>query len=187
MRLGEALREAGELDEAMKTFERAAALIPAGQGNGVPHAQMAEIALERKELGRAIRELQAVIGVDYDNLDAARRLASLMKEAGVKDSAPLREVHERIVALDPYDAESHGVLGRLAIDRNDADTAVHEFTLVLALKPVDRAAAHTDLADSYFRAGRKAEARKQTLAALEIAPTYDRAQELLLKLVEDRQ
>jgi hypothetical protein len=28
------------------------------------------------------------------------------------------------------------------------------------------------------------EAKKQTLAALEIAPTYERAQELLLKLVD---
>jgi Tfp pilus assembly protein PilF len=51
---------------------------------------------------------------------------------------------------------------------------------------VDRAAAHTDLAESYFKAGRKADAKKQTLSALEIAPSYERAQELLLKLVDQR-
>jgi Tfp pilus assembly protein PilF len=58
---------------------------------------------------------------------------------------------------------------------------------VIALAPVDRAAAYTDLAESYFAGGKKAEAKKQTLAALEIAPSYERAQELLLKLVGERQ
>jgi cellulose synthase operon protein C len=53
---------------------------------------------------------------------------------------------------------------------------------VLALGPVDEAGAHTDLAETYFKAGKRAEAKKQTLAALEIAPTYERAQDLLLKL-----
>ena len=57
---------------------------------------------------------------------------------------------------------------------------------MLELNPVDRAAAHTDLAESYFQGGRRADAKKQTLAALEIAPSYERAQELLLKLVEQR-
>jgi Tfp pilus assembly protein PilF len=57
---------------------------------------------------------------------------------------------------------------------------------VLAIGPVDPAAAHTDLAESYFKSGKRTEAKKQTLAALEIAPTYERAQELLLKLTEGR-
>jgi Tfp pilus assembly protein PilF len=69
---------------------------------------------------------------------------------------------------------------------NQPDIAAREFRAVLALGPVDQAAAHTDLAESYFKSGKRIEARKQTLAALEIAPTYERAQELLLKLAEGR-
>ena len=69
-----------------------------------------------------------------------------------------------------------------ALQRDDADTAIREFRAVIALKPVDQAAAFTDLAESYFSGGKRAEARKQTLAALEIAPSYERAQDLLLKL-----
>src|SRR5205809_730841 len=61
-----------------------------------------------------------------------------------------------------------------------------EFRAVLALGPVDRAAAHADLAESYFKSGKRDEAKKQTIAALEIAPTYERAQDLLLKLTEGR-
>jgi len=63
-----------------------------------------------------------------------------------------------------------------------ADPAVEH--AMLALAPVDRAAAHTDLAESYWKSGKNAEAKKQTLAALEIAPSYERAQDLLLKLVD---
>ena len=78
------------------------------------------------------------------------------------------------------------MLGRLAVQRNDLEIAAREFRTVLALGPVDRSAALTDLAETYFKAGKSADAKKQTLAALEIAPTYERAQELLLKLVDPR-
>jgi tetratricopeptide (TPR) repeat protein len=76
--------------------------------------------------------------------------------------------------------------GDLALKRNEPDAAIRSFRTVLALKPVDQAAAHANLADAYFRAGRRAEARKEVLAALEIAPSYERAQDLLLKIAEVR-
>src|SRR5207245_3616620 len=100
-----------------------------------------------------------------------------------RGTSGLRPVDERIGALDPFDADAHTNRGRLALQRNEADTAAREFRTVLALGPVDRAAAYTDLAESYFKGGKRAEAKKQTLAALEIAPNYERAQDLLLKIV----
>jgi len=70
--------------------------------------------------------------------------------------------------------------------QDKADAAVREFKAVVAMNPVDQAAAYTDLAESYCQSGKRAEARRQTLAALEIAPSYERAQDLLLKLSEAR-
>ena len=140
--------------------------------------------MEKKDRARAITELTTVIGTDFDNLEAARQLAALLRQTNVDDPARLRPVYERVVALDPFDADAHATLGRLAMQRNEADAAAREFRTVIALGPVDRAAALTDLAESYFKEGKRAEAKKQTLAALEIAPTYERAQELLLKLVD---
>jgi Tfp pilus assembly protein PilF len=43
---------------------------------------------------------------------------------------------------------------------------------------------HTDLAESYLKAGKRDEAKRQALAALEIAPSYARAQDLLLQLTD---
>ena len=76
------------------------------------------------------------------------------------------------------------MLGRFALERNETDNASREFRAVIALGPVDKAAAFTDLGESYFKGGKRADAKKQILAALEIAPGYERAQGLLLKLVE---
>jgi cellulose synthase operon protein C len=182
--LGQRLRKAGQADEAMQAFARAAMLLPIAGGKDSPHAQMAEIALEKQDRARAIAELQALVAVDFDNVEAARQLAALLRQTNVDDPARLRPVYERIAAVDPFDAEAHAVLGRLAMQRNEPELAAREFRTVIALAPVDRAAAYTDLAESYWKSGKKAEAKKQTLAALEIAPSYERAQELLLKLVD---
>ncbi len=184
--LGRALRRDGQLDEATEAFERAAALVPIARGKGNPYEELAAIALQKKDQTRAIASLTSLVKNDFNNVDAARQLASLLRDTNVTDATKLAPVYERIVSIDPFDADAHAAIGRLALQKNDAENAVREFRTVLALNPVDRAAAHTDLAESYFKAGRKAEAKKQTLAALEIAPSYERAQELLLKLVEVR-
>jgi Flp pilus assembly protein TadD len=184
--LGNALRQGGNSVAAVPVFERAAALVPMATGEDSPNVQIAQIAIERGDSARAMSALEAVLAADFDNIGAARELARLMKESGVADPVRLRLVYERIAAIDPFDAEAHATLGRLAMQRDDAETAIREFRAVVALGPVDQASAHTDLAESYFRSGQRAEARKQTLAALEIAPSYQRAQELLLKLAEGR-
>ena len=181
-----ALRKAGKTDEAFRVFERAAELVPIATGGDSPNAQIADIALEKKDQARAIAALQALMNADFDNVDLARKVAALMREAGITDGARLRPVYERITAVDPFDADAHARLGRLAMQANQADIAVREFKAVVALGPVDRASAYTDLAEGYLKSGKRADARKQTLAALEIAPSYERAQTLLLQLTEAR-
>ncbi len=145
---------------------------------------MADIALDKKDRKRAIAELTALVAVDFENLGATEQLAGLLKEDGVSDPAKLRPVYERIVALDPYNGEARSSLGRVALQRNDYDFAAREFRTVIALKPIDPAVAHTDLAESYLKAGKRDDAKRQALAALEIAPAYARAQDLLLQITD---
>ena len=93
-------------------------------------------------------------------------------------------VYELIEALDPFDAANHAALGRMKMQAGDARTAAREFRAEIAAGPLDPAAAHSDLAESYIASGDKAQAKKEVLAAMEIAPGYPRAQDLLLKLVQ---
>jgi len=184
--LGEVLKKEGDIDGALRAFERAAVLAPMATGDDSPNAQIAEIALQKKDTARAIKALQELETWDFDNPEVARKLAGLMKESGIQDPAALRPIYQRIVQIDPFDADANAALGRAAMQMNQPADAVRAFKAVVALKPVDPAMAYTDLAESYFKSGNRVEARKQTLAALEIAPSYERAQDLLLKISEGR-
>jgi tetratricopeptide (TPR) repeat protein len=179
--LGKALAEAGD-GAAFAPLERAAALVPMATGDDSPHALMARLAATLGDAPRAMTEYQTLLTHDHTAVEPARELAALAEKAG--DDKALAFAWERIVALDPFDAEAHTGLGRLALKRSDAAVAAREFRAALLTGPADKAAAHCDLGESYLLAGRTADAKKEALAALEIAPTFDRAQELLLKVVE---
>jgi len=70
------------------------------------------------------------------------------------------------------------------MQRRDHAAAIRAFRSALASKPADAAVAHVDLAEAYLAQGNRADAKTQTLQALEIAPSFERAQDLLLKLVD---
>ena len=91
--------------------------------------------------------------------------------------------YDRIVEVDPFDSSGHTGLGRVAMRSRDATVAMREFKEALATGPPDRASAHCDLGESYLLANRAADAKREALAALEIAPSFERAQELLLNSV----
>ncbi|MGE3955675.1 MAG: tetratricopeptide repeat protein [Vicinamibacterales bacterium] len=186
MALGVQLRKAGDFEGAVAAFRTAAALVPLQGGEDSPHALIAEIAMARRDTPGAIEAFQSLVNVDFNNVDAARQLAKLLRDTGVSDTARLEPVYTRIVALDPFDAQARTELGRVLMRQNKAEAASREFKAVVAMNPVDQAAAYTDLAESYFAAGKRTDARRQTLAALEVAPSYERAQDLLLKLAEAR-
>src|SRR5581483_2977063 len=117
--LGRALKKEGQVDEAAAAFERAAKLVPIARGKGSPHEELAAIALERKDRGKAIAELTALVAVDFNNVDAARQLADQLRQANVDAPERLKPVYERIVAVDPFDTDAHVNLGRLALQRNE--------------------------------------------------------------------
>jgi tetratricopeptide (TPR) repeat protein len=167
---------------AFEPLERAAALVPVATGDNSPHAIMAELAVQLGDEERAIREYQTLLSHDHTAIDPARKLAALAEKLAKPDVAAY--AYERIVSLDPSDAPAHTGLGRHALKTSKPDLAIREFKAALALAPADRATAHCDLGEGYLAKGLLAEAKREALAALEIAPTFERAQELLLKTIQ---
>jgi tetratricopeptide (TPR) repeat protein len=180
--LGEYLRKAGRIDEAFKVLERAAEMVPMATGPRSPRSLMAHMALERKDSARAISELEKLLEHANTDLESVRLLAREL-EANKSPSGKLMSAYERLAQLDPFDAANHSKLGRLKMQAGDARTAVREFRAAIAAGSLDPAAAHSDLAESYLAVGDKVQARRAVLAAIEVAPGYPRAQELLLKVV----
>ncbi|MDQ3486214.1 MAG: peptidase MA family metallohydrolase, partial [Acidobacteriota bacterium] len=170
---------------AFEPLERAAALVPVASGDDSPHAVMAELAEQLGDEPRAVQEYIKLLANDDTAVEPARRLGALADKLG--DEAAALVAYQRIVEIDPSDAAAHTGLGRLALKRTQHDVAIREFTAALALGPTDRAAAHCDLGESLMAKGLKADAKREALAALEIAPSFERAQELLLKSIQSGQ
>ncbi len=169
---------------AFGPLEKAAALVPVAIGEDSPHALMAQLADDLGDEPRAMSEYQKLLAQDHTAVQPARRLAALEEKLGNAEAAAI--AFERLVALDPYDAAAHTGLGRLAMKKNQAEIAVREFKAAMALQPADRAAAHCDLGEAFLAVGRAPDAKREALAALELAPTYERAQELLLKAIQSK-
>jgi len=182
MGLGIALEKAGDHAAAIAALERAAALMPRATGDDNPNKLIAAIALKQGDNARAIRALQDLLKVDHDDVDSARELAGLVAKTG--DTAKLEDAYQRVVNVDPFDSGAQSALGRLMMQRRDTASAVRAFKSALASKPSDAAVAHVDLAEAYLALGNRTDAKTQTLQALEIAPSFERAQDLLLKLVD---
>jgi tetratricopeptide (TPR) repeat protein len=181
MTLGRALRSS-DPQAAIEAFERAARLVPMIGGPESPYMQIVEVAMATGDKAKAAEALDALTARDHTAVEAARQLVGFLDPA--KDKDRLRTALQRVVAVDPFDAGAHSTLGRMALEAGQPADAVRNFRVALAAGPLDRASAHADLAEGLFQTGNKADARREALAALEIAPTYQRAQDLLLKLLD---
>jgi Tfp pilus assembly protein PilF len=181
--LGIALAKQGD-KAAFEPLEKAAALVPLAIGPESPHAVMGQLAEKLGDSARAIKEYRELLANDHTALDAARRLADLGAKAN--DQQTIAIANERIVELDPFDPNGHTGLGQLALRAKNSRVAIREFKVALSIGPPDRASAHCDLAEGYLAAGQAADAKREALAALEIAPSYERAQDLLLKAIDGK-
>ena len=181
MTLGEALA-ASNPDAAIAAFEQAAKILPNVRGEDSPEAAIAAVANKKGDKARAARALETLAAYDHTNIQAARQLASMADP--VKETNRLQIALKRVASVDPFDGAAHSQLGRIELSTGNAAEAVRLFRVALAAKPLDKAGAHADLAEALLKAGQRDEARKQVLEALLIAPTFTRAQDLLLKLQE---
>ena len=181
MALGEALMESNP-DGAMAAFERAAQLVPNVTGDDSPYALLAAVAIKKGDKARATTALETMTAKSNTDLASARQLTTLLDPA--RDRNRLQAALKSVIAVDPFDGAAHATLGRIDLEARQLDDAIRNFRVALAAKPLDRASAHADLAEALAEAGQRDEAKKQALAALEIAPTFTRAQDLLLKLAQ---
>ena len=180
--LGQALHMQKRYEEAIAPLERARTLYAHYTHAGNPHALLAEIYLEQGNTEAAMEALEALTAVDEDDIESCKTLAGLYAGEGRRGDA-LR-ILERAVMIDPFDAEIRKMRAGLYERDGRPDLAVPEYEAVLAVETTDRVQAQYDLARAYLAAGRKDDARKAALKALEDAPGFEAAQEVLLRSLE---
>jgi Flp pilus assembly protein TadD len=110
------------------------------------------------------------------------RLATLEEEAGEPKKAAAALDRLNYIYLE--DQELHKRLGDLWLAQNNVAGAIREYQALLALKPLDQAGSHFQLAEALRKANRVDEARDEVLLSLEAAPGFKPAQKLLLEIAK---
>jgi cellulose synthase operon protein C len=174
----------GRTGDAVPYLERARALFPEYGGPESPRWLLARIFRERGEMRRAADELAALTASDENHYDGNIALADLLEQLG--DTTGAAAARERTMLIHPYHPAPHVRLAQLYTAIGEHRKAVRERKAVVALNPVARAEALYQLAVAHRNAGDATAARREVLRALEHAPAFEKAQELLLALRGER-
>ena len=113
--------------------------------------------------------------------DALIALARALGMAGREDEAI--DVYEDILMVAPLRPQVHLEFGDQLTAADRPSEALIEYKALLAMNPQDLADTHYRLAKTYVALEDKAKGREHLLYALEIAPHYREAQQLLLEVV----
>jgi tetratricopeptide (TPR) repeat protein len=180
--VGRALLQRREHARAIPILERARALFPEYGG-----ADGAYPALFRaRQASGDLRSAATVLGVAAELGDMPYEmhvtLADMWLEVG--DTAKAADALESAMFMNPFEIAQHERLAELFTRTGDKKRAVRERAAVVALNPVDIAEAQFRLALAHRDAGDEASAKRSLLRALEVAPHFERAQDLLLTIVE---
>ncbi|MDZ7265776.1 MAG: tetratricopeptide repeat protein [candidate division KSB1 bacterium] len=167
---------------AEKYLRQAKALLPAYVGADNPYQLLADLYWQQGRQQEAVAELEVLTSRNGEALDAALLLADW--QLARRDSVAAAAALARALAIYPYDLQRQRQFGQLALALRQPARAAMAFEAVLGLQPPDRAGAHCELAAAYLQLGKRDLARKHARLSLEIAPDYERAQEILLRAVE---
>jgi tetratricopeptide (TPR) repeat protein len=180
MRRAVALLDAGRTDSAQAELRRAEALFPDYVGPSAPAEYLARIARDRGDLRGALDAITRVTTLNERAWDANLIEADLRERLG--DSTGAMVPLERLLWISPYDVAVHARLAELATRAGRHAIAIRERRAVLALDPPDPLDARHQLARALAASGDVASARREVLAVLERAPSFEKGQALLLEL-----
>jgi tetratricopeptide (TPR) repeat protein len=172
--------QAKRYDEAIPELEKAKALFPEDASAQSPYWYLAQIYKAKGNARAEANELTAMTLRNEDHYGANIELSKVLEQLG--DTAGAAAAIERAMYISPYEVGDHVRLATLYGRLGNRAKAVRERLAVVALNPVDRAEALYQLAQAYYEAGDAQAAKREVLRALEDAPNFEKAQELLLKL-----
>lgn len=180
LRLGGALIRAERWDDARPHLEHVLRVFPEYGGPDSPYWYLSRIHLAQGDTARGAAALARLNALNESNWTALIEEADLAEAQGRAERAVW--ALERAMQIYPYDLEVHERLADIQMSVGDMDGAVRSRAAVVALGPVDRARALYLLAVAQYESGDSDAARSTILQALEVAPNYAEALELLLTL-----
>lgn len=184
LQLGIVLFKEENYTEAEQYLKTAKEILPHYTSYPSPPVVLSQIYKEQNKIDQYLKELEYIVKHHQHDFDSPFLLA----QEAIKNNQYDRATYylERAAAVDPYRLELHKEYATLADATKDHDLSVREYEIVAELDQTDPVNSFTDLAGAYLRAGKTEEAKLKSLRALEIAPTYGPAQDVLLSVVEGK-
>jgi tetratricopeptide (TPR) repeat protein len=146
------------------------------------YEMLADAYLAKGDKKDAISQLERYRDIGGRNPATLKKLAQAEQQAG--NAVAAIDTLSRLNYIYPEDGDLHKRLGDLLMAAGKTDASIREYKAVLAWQPVDPANSHYELARALNTAHRAGEARDEVLQALEVAPNYKPAQQLLLQLTK---
>jgi tetratricopeptide (TPR) repeat protein len=182
IRLGGMLVNAGRFDEARPHLDAALRMFPDYGGPDSPLWLLSRVHRANGDLELAGAALARLNSLSESNYTALLEQADVMAATG--DTTAAAAALARTVHVYPYEIEDHRRMAEYSTRTGDFSAAVRSRSAVVALDPVDMAQALYMLAVAYRDAQNVTAARRAVIRALDVAPNFDDALELLLQLRE---
>jgi cellulose synthase operon protein C len=180
IRAAELLAADGDTQGAIAHYTRALELFPYAAGPGNAYESVAKLLEQKGERAQAAKMLEGLVKNDENNLEALKTIARLRLALGDRQQA--LDALQASFFISPFDYKLHTQAGELSVEIKKDAQALTEFQVALALAPPNIAEANYNVATAYHALGRQPEAKRAVLRALEAAPRYEKAQELLLRI-----
>ena len=157
-------------------------MLPSYTGYPSPALVMSQIYDQEENRSEQLHWLEILL----ENLQHDYDSAMILADAALEEENYERAAYyiDRAIQVDPYRSGVHELKAEYATATDDAELAVTEYEVLLKLEINDPVEAQTDLAEAYLRNGQVEEAKQSVLYALEQAPSFRRAQEVLLQSID---
>jgi superkiller protein 3 len=135
---GNVLFKKGDLDGAEKEYRSALAANPKDANS---HTLLGNVLFEKNDYPRAEAEYQSALTADGKARAALQGLAMVQLRQG--QPALAGKTYERMLALEPHDAEAHVALGKILFGERDLDGAERHLREALVQAQNDASALYT--------------------------------------------
>jgi cellulose synthase operon protein C len=183
LKMGTLLQKEGANTEAEGYLKTAQKLFPQYVEPGNPYQLLGQWYLASGRENEALAEF-----IDWSQRDDHSR-EPLMKAAEIyrnrKDWASAATTLKLSIYINPNDPDAQQKLAEAAMESKKWSTAIVAYRALVSLKTADPAGAHYDLARALMASGNMQEAKREILRSLEIAPTFNKGLQLLLKISGD--
>jgi len=176
--------KANDWQKVISRAQQALNILPNDVEAATPYVALARAYIATDQLDKAQSTLETFWHKGGHEPESLRWLATRLRSQNKLNDAAA--VLDSINYVTPFNYEVHGELGDVNMELKNVDAALAEYQVALKLNPPDKATAYYRVARAYKELQRNAEAKRNVLMALDVAPNFKPAQKLLLELANGK-